>query len=99
MANTTFHVHLSVRGAIRDFSKRELGSLFKNAATGRWLTADEAKDALLDNLAAGRSVLPMGAPCAGFDYAGGGCPGHTTATQAAVKPLRRGPTLLPKEPR
>jgi hypothetical protein len=24
---------------------------------------------------------------------------HTTTTQAAVKPMRRGPTLLPKEPR
>ncbi|WP_262071935.1 hypothetical protein [Stenotrophomonas sp. Marseille-Q5258] len=24
---------------------------------------------------------------------------HTTATQGAVKPLRRGPTLLPKDPR
>ncbi|WP_422507220.1 hypothetical protein [Stenotrophomonas sp. GZD-301] len=89
MANTTFHMHLSVRGAILDFSKRELGSLFQNTATGRWLTADEAKGALLDHLAADRAVLLMGAPCAG----------HTTATQAAVKPLRRGPTLLPKEPR
>lgn len=83
------HCHLDVRGAIKNFSKRELGSLFKNAETGRWLTADEAKDALLDHLAAGRIVLPMGPACEGFDYAGGGCPGHSApVTLATVKPPR-----------
>ncbi|QIB09020.1 hypothetical protein GZ982_30205 (plasmid) [Pseudomonas fluorescens] len=71
----TFHVHLSVRGAIRDFSKRQLKGLFK-LEDGRPCTADQAKDRLLECLAQGREVLPVGAPCEGFDYAGGGCPGH-----------------------
>lgn len=83
------HCHLDVRGAIKNFSKRELASLFKNPENGRWLTADEAKDALLDHLAAGRVVLPMGPACDGFDYSGGGCPGHAVpVTLATVKPPR-----------
>lgn len=73
----TFHVHLSVRGAIRDFSKRQLKGLF-NLEDGSPCTADQAKDRLLECLAQGREVLPFGAPCEGFDYKGGGCPGHDT---------------------
>lgn len=38
----TFHVHLSVRGALRDFSKRQLKGMFRFEC-GRACTADEAK--------------------------------------------------------
>lgn len=48
----TFHIHLSVRGAIRDFSKRQLKGMFR--VDGRECTADEAKDHLLEALALGR---------------------------------------------
>jgi hypothetical protein len=71
----TFHIHLSVRGALRDFSKRQLKGMFRLEG-GRECTADEAKDHLLEALAQGKEVLPFGPPCDGFDFAGNGCPGH-----------------------
>lgn len=70
----TFHIHLSVRGALRDFSKRQLKGMFR--FEGRECTADEAKDHLLEALAQGKEVLPFGPPCDGFDFALNGCPGH-----------------------
>lgn len=42
----TFHIHLSVRGAIRDFSNRQLKGML--SVDGRDCTADEAKDHLLE---------------------------------------------------
>ena len=72
----TFHIHLSVRGAIRDFSKRQLKGMFR--VDGRECTADEAKDHLIEALAQGKEVLPFGPPCDGFDFSGGGCLGHET---------------------
>lgn len=71
----TFHIHLSVRGALRDFSKRQLKGIFRLEG-GRECTADEAKDRLLEALAQGKEVLLFGPPCGGFDFAGSGCPGH-----------------------
>lgn len=76
----TFHIHLSVRGALRDFSKRELKDLFR-FENGRYCTAAEAKEFLADCLAQGKEVLPMGTPCEGFDFSGGGCPGHDIPQQ------------------
>lgn len=76
MGNYIGHVHLDVRGALTHMSKRELANLFSNARTGRGLTAEEARGVLLDHLEAGHKVIPLGKPCEGFDYAGGGCPGH-----------------------
>jgi len=71
----TFHIHLSVRGALRDFSKRQLKGMFYMEG-GRECSADEAKDHLLEALAQGKEVLPFGPPCEGFDFASNGCPGH-----------------------
>jgi len=68
-------MHLNVRGAIKNMNRRDLASLFVDD-TGRKLSADEAKEYLLDQLSAGREVIPFGPPCEGFDYAGAGCPGH-----------------------
>ena len=70
----TFHIHPSVRGAIRDFTKLQLKGMFR--VGGRECTADVAKDHLLEALALGKEVLPFGPPCEGFDFAGKGCPGH-----------------------
>lgn len=78
----TLHINLSVRGvlhrAFRD--KRYFRQCLK------WITRDDGSqyrdtgellDALLDELAKGHEVLPMTKqPCDGFDYSGGGCPGH-----------------------
>lgn len=43
---------------------------------GRPMTPEEAHDALLDEVARGHVVIPFGKACDGFDYSGGGCPGH-----------------------
>lgn len=71
----TVHVSLSIRGVLANWGNRDLVNLLKDASTGRYLTAPEAKAALLDELANGREMLPMGEPCEGFDYKSG-CPGH-----------------------
>ncbi|WP_236203892.1 hypothetical protein [Pseudomonas protegens] len=76
----TFHIHLSVRGALRDFSKRQLKGMFRLGG-GRECTADEAKESLLEALAQDKEVLPFGLPCEGFDFSGGGCPGHDLASK------------------
>ncbi|WP_095110516.1 hypothetical protein [Pseudomonas sp. Irchel 3E20] len=73
----TFHIHLSVRGALREFSKRQLSGMFKRA-DGTKCTAEESTDHLLEALALGKEVLPFGPHCEGFDFSGGGCPGHET---------------------
>ena len=81
MAKTTHHIHLCVRGALKNMTRRELGRLFRHA-DGRACTADEARDHLLDQLSQGREVLPFGEPCEGFDYSGRGCLGHPSADAA-----------------
>ncbi|UVM24896.1 MULTISPECIES: hypothetical protein [unclassified Pseudomonas] len=69
----TFHIHLSVRGALRDFSKRQLRGMFQHA-DGTKCSADEAKDHLLKRWPRAKEVLPFGPPCEGFDFTGNGCP-------------------------
>lgn len=76
MGSTTHHVHLRVRAAIRDFTRKELASLFVSTKTGKNLSAEEAKEVLFDHLAQGHEVIPMGPVCTGFDWTGKGCPGH-----------------------
>lgn len=73
---TIHHVHLSVRGALTNMTKRDLAGLFSEVSTGRALSADEARQVLFDHLAQGHEVIPLDPACEGFDYAGGGCPGH-----------------------
>lgn len=86
MAKTTHHIHISIRGMLKNATRRELAKLLVDTDTGRNLTADEAKDALMDHLAAGHEVMPCGAACEGFDYSGGGCPGHEATAQQAKEP-------------
>jgi hypothetical protein len=77
----TFHVHLSIRGYLRGATKRELGQLFEDG-NGRQLSADEAREHLMDLLAQGKEVIPLGETCEGFDFSGNGCPGHLTDSPA-----------------
>lgn len=72
---TTFHVHLSVRGYLRGAKNSELDGLFQRQ-DGSKLSAAEARDYLMDCLANGMEVLPLSQECEGFDFTGGGCPGH-----------------------
>lgn len=73
----TLHVCLSVRGALR-WSRRHLSRLFRTEDGRRYLTAHKAHEALCDELAKGREVIPIGDACEGFSYLTG-CPGHETS--------------------
>ena len=73
----TVHSCISVRGMLnwdRRETKRYLRTITKNDGT-RFSSIDEFRNALLDELVEGHEVLPIGKPCAGFDYKTG-CPGH-----------------------
>ncbi len=71
--STVLHCCISVRGALK-WPKSRLRRFLRHES-GRWATADEAQDFLLDELQQGHLVLPIGEPCEGFDYVKG-CPGH-----------------------
>lgn len=71
------HMCLSVRGAL-SWPKKQLARMFRVDGNGRWRTADEARHALLEALATGHEVLPIGVPCEGFDRKKG-CPGHPSS--------------------
>lgn len=66
------HMCLSVRGAL-NWDKRRLSKLIRHTDTGKWASAAEAKDWLMDHLAQGHEVVPM-CNCPGFDFKDG-CPG------------------------
>lgn len=73
---------MNVRGALMNMTAKELATAFSHD-DGRRMTPREAKEALLDELAKGHKVIPFGPPCEGFDYTGGGCPGHVIEDEAA----------------
>lgn len=72
-------VCLDVRGAIKNFSRSQLTGMFKRP-DGTKLTADEARDHLLDQVALGREVIPLGT-CDNFDFTKG-CQGHAEMPNA-----------------
>jgi hypothetical protein len=63
------HMRINVRGVL-NWGKRDMARIMGTR------TGDEARDLLLDELQRGHAVIPIGEPCEGFDYSGGGCPGH-----------------------
>lgn len=73
MAGRLIHVCLNVRCALLNWSNREFRHMVRN---GQPLSPREARAALLNELARGHEVIPIGPACEGFDYSGGGCPGH-----------------------
>lgn len=70
----SYHMGLSVRGAL-NWNKTQLKKLFIDEETGKNLSAQEAKEALLDLLSEGKEVVPMGVECDNWDYKTG-CKGH-----------------------
>jgi hypothetical protein len=72
----TIHMSLSVRGALKWPAKlqRQLCRGMTHD-DGRKFSRDDFRDWLLDALAHGFELLPMGPPCEGFDPKSG-CPGH-----------------------
>lgn len=77
MPTKTIHMCLNVRGFLNNQKfPRDFQGLFQRS-DGTSLTPHEARDHLYDELAKGHEVIPLaGEPCPGFDYSGGGCPGH-----------------------
>ena len=68
----TFHMCLDVRGALMNWNDREMKGVFKD--NGRVLSVREAKEFLMDEIAKGHRVIPIG-DCDTFDFETG-CPGH-----------------------
>ncbi len=68
-----YHLCLDLRGALMNWSDRELANAITHD-NGKKMTAREAKNALMDEIAKGREVIPC-APCDNFDYQTG-CQGH-----------------------
>jgi len=79
MKGKILHVQIDIRGAIRRGWWKEGGDMSLVGSVrfpdGRHATSDEILDMLLDHIAAGHHVLPIGEPCEGFSYETG-CPGH-----------------------
>jgi hypothetical protein len=72
------HMCIDIRGMLK-WPKRRLRNIVSDDH-GRYLSADAARDWLLDQLAEGKRVLPLADPCEGFDYQKG-CPGHERPDQ------------------
>jgi len=87
MSSKTFHVNLDVRGAIRNGYWRKYAdwSLVGHAVKedGSLMDSDEILNELLDHVAAGHRVIPIGPACEGFSYEDG-CPGHLVETEDEV---------------
>ena len=72
-----FHLKLDIKGCLLNWDRERMERVFTDYL-GRELSDWDARNYLLDELANGHRVLPVGGPCDGFDYSGGGCPGHDT---------------------
>lgn len=75
----TVHMQISIRGALKNCTDKELRGLFTND-DGTKPSASKVKDFLMDELAKGHTILPLcnSKDCPDFDRKGGGCPGHET---------------------
>ncbi len=73
---TRFHMSLSVRGAL-NWPKAEMRRLAKSMTKpdGSAMTPQEAREALMDELAKGHEVVPIGTICDNWDWKEG-CKGH-----------------------
>ena len=69
------HMCMSVRGAL-NWDKKTMKRNAKGFKTndGRPMTADQVREALMDELAKGHEVIPLG-ECDNFDFKTG-CKGH-----------------------
>lgn len=73
---TRYHMSLSVRGAL-NWPKAEMRRLAKSMTKpdGSALTPEQAREALMDELAKGHEVVPIGIVCDNWDWKEG-CKGH-----------------------
>ena len=68
-------------------NRRELAGLLRHD-DGRRMTADEARDVLLDEIAKGHKVIPCGT-CDNFDYQDG-CMGHPSKKMESAEGPEKG---------
>lgn len=68
------HMCLDVRGAMM-WPKSRLKGMFRHVVTGKPCTYAESMESLMDHVAQGHIVIPIGNECDGFSYETG-CPGH-----------------------
>ena len=76
----TIHMCVDIRGAIK-WPNSLLKSLFRDSSD-QSVSAEAAREYLLDQLQMGRKVLLFGKPCEGFSYETG-CPGHIEESEVA----------------
>lgn len=88
MASRTIHLSLSVRGALLNWSDRQFEGVFSHD-DGRPMTMNEAKNALLDELAKGHEVIPCSPDCDNFDFGGKGCLGHPSDLAVASRATQK----------
>ena len=83
--STMHHLCISLTGALKNFRASEWKGCC-STKTGRPLSGEEVRQHFIDCLAKGWKVIPFGEPCEGFDYSGGGCPGHPMPEPAGPPP-------------
>ena len=73
----TIHMCISVRGMLNWDRRKTMQNLknIKKDDGSRFTNVAEFRESLMNELAAGHEVLPLGEKCEGFDYKTG-CPGH-----------------------
>lgn len=83
MTARSYHMALDVRGFLMRAKRREYKNMLKHES-GRPMTEDEAKMALLDELAKGHEFIPYG-KCDNFDFKSG-CLGHDVPEKTTGEP-------------
>lgn len=76
MATTKRHMSINLQGMLRNYKRKKI-NIFEDDH-GNPLTDKEARLYIQQCLSKGWKLIPMGGEncCEGFDYFGGGCPGH-----------------------
>lgn len=70
------HMSINLEGMLRNYKGKKI-NIFDDE-NGKTISDTEARKYISECLAKGWKLIPMGGEdiCKGFDYFGGGCPGH-----------------------
>jgi hypothetical protein len=75
------HLSINIEGILKVFKKKKI-DIFTHD-DGLPMSDKQARKHLAECLVKGWTVLPASPLCVGFDYTGGGCPGHEVAVDKA----------------
>lgn len=73
-----YHMSININGILRNYGKKSLKGFFLKEDGGD-CTDKESREYIAECQQKGYKVIPFGytdEECPGFDYFGGGCPGH-----------------------